>query len=386
MTKIKITNFLPVIFLLPWLTGSCAPTLTGPLELNSSLVMGRVVIDNKHSGAFLGLLPLGVVEEGIEVEVESRDGRQVFNATTGEQGYFLIPNIPPGSYYVRRVTLEGRYTGVGREKRGQEMRSLSFTPVPGKVEYIGTVIVEISERGFSTVREVRDEERARTYLLQKYGPSPWATREFVAGGPKPVPSIQMAQEKAPPKVTPGRAVPAGAKAEKPEWKTGYQWRYAWKGPRGKGTRTTEVVREEAFEGVPCYVVRAGRNEHFYTNDILGLLGTKSGGKVTVRRNAPRQILSWPLEVGKQWPNAFILENTEEKSSRNVDYRVVVAKAEEANVPAGTFETFKIEVYNSYDGNLVAEYWYSPRVKWFVKQRESLREGLLEEELLSFKVD
>jgi len=60
--------------------------------------------------------------------------------------------------------------------------------------------------------------------------------------------------------------------------------------------------------------------------------------------------------------------------------------EEVTSPAGTFGGFKIESYNQSNGRLLAEYWYSPTVKWLVKIKETLRDGVREEELVSFTVD
>ena len=65
---------------------------------------------------------------------------------------------------------------------------------------------------------------------------------------------------------------------------------------------------------------------------------------------------------------------------------MIAKFETLQVPAGTYEAFKIEVHSSHSGNLLNEYWYSPQVKWFVKTRTYQQDGVREEELLSFKID
>jgi len=56
------------------------------------------------------------------------------------------------------------------------------------------------------------------------------------------------------------------------------------------------------------------------------------------------------------------------------------------VPAGTFESFKIETYGAESGTLFTEQWYVPNVKWFVKTRNYLPEGVREEQLTSFKAD
>jgi hypothetical protein len=120
--------------------------------------------------------------------------------------------------------------------------------------------------------------------------------------------------------------------------------------------------------------------------MLGLLAIRLGEKWVSKRSAPFQLLSWPLEAGKEWKTNYVLEQVQEKSSRTIDARIVVANVEEIKLSAGTFETFKIEVYDNYTGKLSSEHWYSPAVKWFVKNRTYLANGVREEELLSFKSD
>jgi len=174
--------------------------------------------------------------------------------------------------------------------------------------------------------------------------------------------------------------------QKPEWKIGFEWQYAWRTPGRTGSLKREIIREDTFEGVPSYVMKVGVNENFYTRDILGLLATVARGKVISKRNLPFQPLSWPLEIEKEWRNSFMLERLGGKSSQTADNQMMVSNIEEVKVPAGTFEAFKIEVYGSSSGNLLEERWYSPKVKWFVKERIYLSSGVREEELISFKVD
>lgn len=174
-----------------------------------------------------------------------------------------------------------------------------------------------------------------------------------------------------------RAGAPTVKADRPEWKVGYEWQYSWKDHSGNGTLTKEIIREEPFAGVPSFVLKRAKGEDFYTKDILGLLGTMSGGRITVKRTAPFQALSWPLEVGKEWSNSYIAQRLEEKSSESLEHRVVVTKLEPVEVSAGTFDAFKIEIYNARTGTLLNEYWYAPEVKWFVRSRVYNREGVRE---------
>jgi len=491
--------------------------------------MGRVVITNKHSGRGT-LLPLGTIDQGIEIEVESWDGSQSFKATTQDQGYFFIANIPSNTYYVSAVVVERR-GGDRFETSRLGVRGLTFTPVPGKIGIAGTLLVEVSEQGTLSARESREDEEAKTYFLKKHGGSSWASREFVSVGTRPIvdtrfaqtdlpsrvsipfqrrgpvlivqttlndrvsgsfivdtgasgtmisrtmagrlgidlgkkhPTVlvqtpggmitvplivlesvdvggmkvrdltvgvhdvfpdptltgllglnffnyfdvhidnakgllvlegkggstpqmgpQIAEEKAMRRVDSKQVVRPGLKADKPEWKVGYEWRYAWKGPTGSGTLTREIVRDDSFESVPSYVVRTGRNESFYAKDMLSSLAIMSRGRLVSKNSPPYQVYSWPLEVGKEWRNTYTRENVEEKSSQNLDFRMVVTGVEQVTVPAGSFEAFKIEVYLISGGNLLMEYWYSPKAKWNVKSRTYLQASVREEELISYKVD
>jgi len=181
ITRWKVTLAVPLWLTVLGLCGlitSCATTLVSPKDPNSSLVIGRIVIDNKHPGRFFGILPLGTVDQGIEVEVESHDGNQYFKVTTEKQGYFFIPNMPPNTYQVRTARFQGT---IGNETEGYSLtlRRLTFTPVPGKITYIGTLFIELSERARMKIRVVREGENARAYFHQKYADSKWASREFI---------------------------------------------------------------------------------------------------------------------------------------------------------------------------------------------------------------
>jgi hypothetical protein len=196
----------------------------------------------------------------------------------------------------------------------------------------------------------------------------------------------IAAEKPSPKTQLNPAMRTGIKAERPEWRVGYQWRYAWTTPAGKGTFTQELIGEDKIESLPVWITRSGKNEYLFDKNMLGLVAIRLGEKWLSKRSAPFQLLSWPLEAGKEWKINYILEQVQEKSSRTIDARIVVANVEEIKGPAGTFEIYKIEVYDNYTGKVSSEHWYSPKVKWFVKNKTYLANGVREEELLSFKND
>ncbi len=384
MNPRAFTLLMPAI-LISGMVVACAPFLVGPSDPNSSLVIGRIVVDNKYPGGLSGLLPLGVLDKALDVEVETRDGKQYFKVTTEDQGYFFIPNLPPNSYHLLSVIVEGRRSDGSRERYAPRLRRPTFTPVPGKIAYIGTLYIDLSDRGESKIREVREDDRAKTYFQQKYAASPWSTREFVSVGVGAVAATEVATAKASPVEVKAVGQP-GTRAEKPEWKVGHEWTYAWTRPGRSGKYVSEIVREENFEGIPSYVIRNEKNEDFYPKEALGLIARKTAGRLVFKRSSPAAFYSWPLEVGKESTISYLRENIQEKSSQNFTYRTVVTKIEQVTVPAGTFETFKVEVYIPRTGNLFAEYWYAPKVKRAVKEREFLDDGLRETELISYKAD
>ncbi|HEX9442981.1 MAG TPA: hypothetical protein VGA73_02630, partial [Candidatus Binatia bacterium] len=70
-----------------------------------------------------------------------------------------------------------------------------------------------------------------------------------------------------------------------------------------------------------------------------------------------------------------------------DLFMVVARVENVRVGAGDLQAIKIEAYDAVTGKLRAEYWYSPKVKWFAKSRTySDLVGAMEEELSRFVTD
>ncbi len=140
--------------------------------------MGRIVIKNKYRGQ-RGLLPLGNVKQGIEIDVQITDIGQPFKVTTERQGYFFIANMPPKFHYVRRVKFEGREPDGAYEWFSMPMQKLYFRAVPGKVVYIGTLIIELNKESYRKTREIWENEKAKTYFLQKHGDSRWAKHQFI---------------------------------------------------------------------------------------------------------------------------------------------------------------------------------------------------------------
>jgi hypothetical protein len=171
---------------------------------------------------------------------------------------------------------------------------------------------------------------------------------------------------------------------RPDWKVGNQWTYIETRPGLTTKIIEEVTTETMVFAVPCFVVRIGDEAHFYTKATLSLLAIAKNGNLISKNSKPDRILSWPLETGTEWQNSFFRRNFERGTARRNNYMMTAASAEQVIVPAGIFQAVKIQAYGYETGRLVAEYWYCPTVKWFVKIRTFRRdEGYSERELVRF---
>jgi len=248
-----------LLFSLALLFTACTSALIGPGEQSSSLIVGRVVVNNQYAG--FGHLPIGILDKGLAVEIESLDSKYSQRVTTEEHGYFFVPNVAPNTYHVLRVTIE-RISGGGRrqmENYGMIIRRPVFAPVPGKVNYIGSLTIDVARDGALRVHETWENEAARTYSQQRHAGSLWALREFVGVGPKPDVPTQVSPGQVSKEAQTQPAVQTTLKVERPEWKVGYEWRYAWTRPGSSGTFTREIIREDSFEGT-CFLCDQGREK------------------------------------------------------------------------------------------------------------------------------
>lgn len=178
------------------------------------------------------------------------------------------------------------------------------------------------------------------------------------------------------------------RAERPDWKVGYQWVYALGAPGLNGTVLfpNEITREEIFENVPVYVLTVGKNEYPHSKDTLSVLATLFEGQTVSKNDPPSLPFNWPLATGKEWHNTFAVATGDPKQNQTIDTEVVVAGVEEVGVPAGVFAAFRIETYASQTGDLISEQWYAPRVRWLVKTKTYREEGVIEQQLVKFKID
>jgi len=170
----------------------------------------------------------------------------------------------------------------------------------------------------------------------------------------------------------------------PIWTNGDKWTHEIRRP-GYLTSTTEkqFVGNEFFVGVPSYVLKSGSEEWLYSIDSLSLMARRRNGKHSYRVSNDEQRLSWPLRPQKEWLSRFTRDDADIGTARTVRQVLRAIGVEDVKVKGGRFRAIGYG-YNS--GRLIAEHWYSPQVKWFVRSRIYYRDfGLVEEELVNFDV-
>ncbi len=166
------------VFFLSILIGGCAATLTDPIGPDSSLVIGRVVINNNFPGR-RGFMPLGNIERGIILEIKNKNQTLLINAITGRGGYFVIPNIPPNTYFLNRVIFTGGDPEDEETMFLATNRGAFFVPVRGQIVDLGTFLLDISDRAVVTPKYHRpNPEATRAYLERRHGGTPWLKRKL----------------------------------------------------------------------------------------------------------------------------------------------------------------------------------------------------------------
>jgi predicted aspartyl protease len=178
-----------------------------------------------------------------------------------------------------------------------------------------------------------------------------------------------------------------ALATPPLWKPGYEWSYRWHSPQGSGTFVWSVDREDVVDGIPVYVIKAGQRETFYRRSDLALYMERSQGVTETRWVPPVIRYSWPFTPGKTWEQTYTRERPLDRQTevRTLECRSA-DREEQLTVPAGTFTSLRVTCRLMPAGSLSHEFWHSPEVRHWVRERTHFSYGVRERELTSYKVE
>lgn len=166
---------------------------------------------------------------------------------------------------------------------------------------------------------------------------------------------------------------------RPEWRVGDRWVFQ----RTSLTGATAVVARQVVSatsdgytvrviGTPSELTRQWTLDFHLAQETLGE-GT------TVRYEPPAQYFTWPLRPGASWSQAFQYSDGRNDGRYENTWKVGDA-IEPIDTVAGRFYALRIERRSG--TQRLESYWYSPRVRYFVRLEDSLR-GYLEE-LVEFR--
>ena len=194
----------------------------------------------------------------------------------------------------------------------------------------------------------------------------------------------------PRELTPMTSTTAGAAAVEasPRFQLGDRWTYRMKTDGGEQYDYNEFV--SALQGDMAEFLTSDTNGRWSlaTYDALShryliryaLRGSRPRPRGNVLTDYSENLapIKFPFEIGNEWPVVF------QYGSDRISLRGKVKGRETLTVPAGRFETYKIELsglYHSNDavglalvGRWIETYWYAPQVKRYVR-RETIKYGI-----------
>jgi hypothetical protein len=180
--------------------------------------------------------------------------------------------------------------------------------------------------------------------------------------------------------TPDKEEQEKAGVPKPEWRVGDRWVFQRTSLGGTTSVVTYQVVEATGDGYALRLSGAGPDLTSYWTDELALRRREVGGRVVSRFEPAAPFFRWPLKLGERWDGEFdYTDGRNDGRYRNV-WAAGVA-IESINVVAGRFYSVRIEQRGG-QGRLLSTYWYSPLVRYWVRQ-DSAIDGF-SEELVEFR--
>jgi hypothetical protein len=166
---------------------------------------------------------------------------------------------------------------------------------------------------------------------------------------------------------------------RPEWRVGDRWAFNRTSLAGVSTVVTRQVVAATTEGYTIRVLGvASEVTRQFTLDFH-LAQETFGGGTTARYEPPASFFTWPLKPGATWSQEF--QYTDGRNDgRYANTWKVGETIEPIDTVAGRFYTLRVE--RSSGTQRLDTYWYSPRIRYWVRLEDYLR-GYVEE-LVEYK--
>ncbi len=166
---------------------------------------------------------------------------------------------------------------------------------------------------------------------------------------------------------------------RPEWRVGDRWVFQRTSLAGAPVVVTRQVVAATAEGYTVRVLGMPSEATRQWTLDFHLAQESLGGGTTVRYEPPAAFFNWPLKPGATWSQEF--QYTDGRNDGRYANTWKVGEAPEPiDTVMGRFYALRIERRSG--PQRLESYWYSPRVRYWVRLEDSLR-GYVEE-LVEFK--
>jgi hypothetical protein len=159
----------------------------------------------------------------------------------------------------------------------------------------------------------------------------------------------------------------------------------------QSTATTEVIGEEVVDGIDCYISTISMDpysskEWVDKTTLFPIKNESSGGTTTYSYKFMGDML-YPLQKGKECQVSETVtsttKDTGESNTATDIYTFKVENIEQITVPAGTFECFKIVMYDKDNTPVITE-WESDATKMYMVKGADPQNNITTE-LVSYSV-
>ena len=193
-----------------------------------------------------------------------------------------------------------------------------------------------------------------------------------------------------PTITPEATV-TGKEGALPVLSVGDKWVMKTVSGGNEFTATTEVIGEETADGKDCYIAAISMDpysgkEWVDKTTLFPVKDETSGATITYSYQFTGDML-YPLQMNKECQvvqtTTTTVKATGESNTETNTYIYKVEDIEQITVPAGTFNCFKIVMYDK-DGTPVATKWESDETKMYMVKGITSENGVTAE-LVSYSV-
>jgi hypothetical protein len=166
---------------------------------------------------------------------------------------------------------------------------------------------------------------------------------------------------------------------RPEWRVGDRWVFKRTGLTGTPIIVTHQVVGATTAGYTLRVVGLPAAETREWTPEIHLVGETRGDGTTVRYAPPASYFTWPLKPAATWDQEFQYRDGR-NDGRYANTWKVGEGIEAVDTVAGRFYVLRVERWSG--TQRLETYWYTPRVRYWVRLEDYLR-GYVEE-LVEFR--